>query len=485
MSLGIQGLDPQDCRELVKLLKNSAHQLEQTSGQLSQTVARTGWQGPDSQQFRAQWPGNRTRLHNTARALEDIAHVVLRNIAEQERTSAVDDGGGFLGELLDAGKDLWDDFTEGAGNVLDGVVDGIGDGFEWLGGVIKGNIEQAGGSFLSNLAHLGKMGVDVLSGNPPSVAGLLSQLVLTGGTGLNQLIVASTGGLINPHIFDDGTPYAGEPQAITRGSDNPLQLPTSASAIFGSVEDAYAMGHVPGTENGDIRIVKVEQADGTFAYIVNIPGTEQWVPNGSGQARDLTSNIMLVAGQSTTAQRDIVLAMERAGIPADAPVMLAGHSQGGMLAVQLGSDQEFLSRYNVTNIMTVGSPIDMSNVDPRISVLAAQHGGDLVPKLDLGGLDTNLTMPGASSNVSVVTMDDPPRDTLGNILHYAPSPLGNLVQDVRDVVDNHATDSYRADLANTDKYPEIAQYEQDPSMRVFLSDDPSRVTGVDVPVGRK
>jgi hypothetical protein len=176
--------------------------------------------------------------------------------------------------------------------------------------------------------------------------------------------------------------------------------------------------------------------------------------------------------------------MERAGIPAGAPVMLAGHSQGGMLAVQLGSDQDFLARYNVTNIMTVGSPIDMAAVDPGINVLAVQHEGDVVPKLDLGGLNTHLQMPGTPSNVTVVTMDDPPRDVLGTVLHNAPSPLGNLIQGGRDAMNNHATENYRSDLANTTKYPGIASYEQDPSLGVFLSNDPGRVSAVDIPVGR-
>lgn len=482
MSTGMYGLDPQDCHDLAKLLKNSAHQLERTGAQLNQTVTRTGWQGPDSQRFRSQWPGNRTRLNQTAKDLEDIATVVLREIAEQERASSANDGGGSLWDgLLDAGKGLWDDFTDGVGNAIDTVGDGLG----WLGAHAEGNFTQATGTFLTNLNHLGNMGLDIFSGNPPSVSGLFAQIVLTGGSGANSFLVHSTGGLLNAHLFDDGSPSVGDPRAIPQSSKNPLQMPTSVASIFGSVEDAYAMSDVPGTEDGDIRIVSVKQDDGTYAYIVNIPGTEQWGPTGSGQARDLTSNLMLVAGQSTTAQQDIVLAMERAGIPPGAPVMLAGHSQGGMLAAQLGSDQEFLSQYNVTNIMTVGSPIDTSTIDPRINVLAAQHEGDLVPKLDLGGVDTHLSMPGTPSNTTVVTMDDPPRDTLGNILHYTPSPLGNSVQSIRDVINNHATENYVSDLKNTSKYPELAVYEQDPSMTAFLSDDPERVTGMDIPVGRK
>lgn len=476
------GLDPQDCAELVKLLKSSARQLEQTSLALNQTVARTQWQGQDSHQFRATWPAHRQSLRHTAKALEDTASVVLRNITEQEHASAVEgNGGGLLDNMFAGAKGLWDDVTDSVDGGLGAVKDGLG----WAGHLIQGNLSQAGGTLATNLAHLGSMAGDMLTGNPPSMAGLGAQLFLTAGSASSFLIAAQTGGLVNLHLFDDGSPKVGDPVAVTKGSARRVQLPTSAAAIFGSVEDAYAMGHEPGTSDGDIRIVKVEQPVGTASYIVTIPGTEQWVPNGSGQARDLTSNLMLVAGQSTTAQRDVVLAMEKAGIPPGAPVMLAGHSQGGMLAGQLGSDAGFLAKFNVTNIMTVGSPIDVNAIDPGIKVLAAQHDGDLVPKLDLGGVDTGLHMPSPPPNVSVVSMDDPPRDVLGNVLHYAPSPLGNVVQDVRDIGNNHATEIYKADLANTDKYPGVASYENDPSMVAFLSNDPSKVSAVDINVGRK
>lgn len=488
--MSLWGLDPVQCRELAKALNRSAQQLEQAGAHVSGAIARTRWQGPDSQRFRAQWSANRQQLFHTARDLESAATALLREIAEQERASAVDGGGGNGGggnggnlwdSIVDAGAELWEDFSDG----VDTAVDSLRDGLDWLADGIKA-LPQVGAAqnFLEQLEHLGGMGLDMLAGNPPSLSALVAQVVLAGGTGINSAITSATHGLVDLRLFEDGEPYAGEPVAVTQGSANALQQPTSASDIFASVEDAYAMAGEPGMEDGAIRIVKVEQPDGSFAYIVNIPGTEQWLPNGSGQGRDLTSNLMLVAGQSTSAQQAVVLAMAQAGIPADAPVMLAGHSQGGMLAAQLGSDPEFLAQFNVTNIMSVGSPIDTSSISPHINVLAAQHEGDVVPMLDLGGLTTGLQMPGSAPNVTVVTMGNPPRDALGNALHHAPLPLANAAQAVRDVMANHATEDYREDLADTDRYPEVREYEQDPSMAVFLSSDPERVSGVDVPVGR-
>lgn len=493
MSAGMQGLDPADCRDLVKVLKNSARQLDQAGAFLSQTVARTGWQGPDSQRFRAQWPANRKRLSTTARELEDAATQLVREIAEQERASSVDDGGAFWDSIVEAGHDLWDDVTEGVGNVVDGVNDAVDDtvstvrdGLSWLAHQIDTSaINKAANTGAGHLSHFLGMAGQWLDGNPPSLAGLLASGTLVLGSSFSTGVSALTGGHLNLNLFEDGQPYAGEPQQVTNSSPQQLQRPNSISAIFGGVEDAYSVAGTPGAPDGAVRIVSVKQDDGSTAYIVNIPGTETWGINGSGQGRDLTSNLMVMAGQSSSAQKAIELAMEQADIPAGAPVLLAGHSQGGMLAAALASDPAFMDRYNVTNVVTVGSPVNGVAIDPRVQVLEAAHQGDLVPKLDLGGLDANLTMPGTPSNVTVVTMDDPPRDAVGNVLHYVPSAIGNLVQDVRDIPNNHATNHYTNDLANTSKYPGIGSYEQDPSMDVFLSDDPNMVSAVDIPVGRR
>lgn len=241
---------------------------------------------------------------------------------------------------------------------------------------------------------------------------------------MNFGVGTSTFGMVNPRLFDDGTPYAGDAIPVKRDSEPPVRLPNNISGIFGGVSDAYSVGGSDAAKDGDIRIVAVEQPDGSKAYIVNIPGTENWGAMGGGNSRDLTSNFLLTAGQSTSASQSVALAMERAGIPADAPVMLVGHSQGGMIAASLASDDSFMSKYNVTNVVTAGSPLDNDSIHPQVDVIGAQHSGDVVPKTDLGGLDTWGRMNETPSNVSLVTMANPPRDTLGNILHYGPSSAG-------------------------------------------------------------
>ncbi|MFC8302780.1 hypothetical protein ACFUCV_03745 [Specibacter sp. NPDC057265] len=510
--MSMLGLDPLACRDLVQVLNRSAQQLEQAGTHLNSAIARTSWRGADSQRFRSQWPANRQRLNRAARELEGAATQLLREIAEQERASAVDggnsggqDGGDSLWDsLVNAGADLWEDFGDG----VDGAVDSLRDGLDWLaGGITKLPGIRSTWNFAEQLGQLGAMGFAALIGNPPSLSAVVAQLVLAGGTGVDAWFNAATGGGVDLRLFEDGEPYAGEPIAVGENLErNALTLPTSASAIFQGVIDAYDAAAVPGTEDGEVRIVQVEQPDGSFAYIVNIPGTEDWGAAGGGQSRDLSSNLMVMASQSSAAQQAVALAMARAGIPPGAPVMLTGHSQGGMLAVALASDPAFMDNYNVTNVMTVGSPVDGANIDPRVNVLQVQHAGDVVPQLDLGGVRHDGSAPEQPANVSVVTMANPPRNAeqnagfgqSGGAIGAGAGPwipgmgeengrnagtaAGELASDA---INNHDFVNYRESMANTGANPGITDYENDPSMRVFFSDDPDRVSAVDVATGRR
>lgn len=479
MTVGMQGLDPQDCLDLVKLLKSSAHQLDRTGAQLNQTIVRTGWQGPDSQRFRSQWPGNRARLNQTAKELDSIASVVLREIAEQERASAVDNGGGgsLWDDIVDAGKDLWDDVTDGVGNVWDGITDGVGDvvdtvkdGLGWLGEEILANpVVHANLNFLGNLGHLATMPIRAIFDGPPSTIAVLSSLVLAAGSGIDAVVTTATGGAVNPKWFDDGQVEVGGPEAVTRSSESPLTQPSSVAAIFDGVLSAYAATDENGDTTAGVRIVAVKQPDGTNAYIVNIPGTESNTANGNSNPLDYTSNIRLVSGQSSAASRAVAEAMARAGIPSDAPVLLAGHSQGGMIAQELATDPSFTGQYNVTNVLTAGSPTQPYAIDPNIDYLAIAHPADIVPMFDGGGAMSNGTTYQQPPNVHVVSTDNPP----------FPGSIGDLIPAMHDQA------TYREDLAQTGKYPDIGTFENDPSTQVFITDDPSRVSAVDIDFSRK
>jgi hypothetical protein len=66
------------------------------------------------------------------------------------------------------------------------------------------------------------------------------------------------------------------------------------------------------------------------------------------------------------------------------PVMLVGPSQGGMVAVTAARDAVRSGEFDVTHVVTAGSPIGrtVGQVPGRVRVLALENARDVVPHLD-------------------------------------------------------------------------------------------------------
>jgi pimeloyl-ACP methyl ester carboxylesterase len=86
--------------------------------------------------------------------------------------------------------------------------------------------------------------------------------------------------------------------------------------------------------------------------------------------------------ERTNMERLVLQAMQQAGIPPGAPVMLGGHSQGGIIAASLASDAAVRGQYNIRAVVTEGSPIGRHPIPDDIRVLAIENAQDPVPKLD-------------------------------------------------------------------------------------------------------
>ena len=136
-----------------------------------------------------------------------------------------------------------------------------------------------------------------------------------------------------------------------------------------------AAGDVP---DGVISIQAVTDADGTTSYIVQLPGTDDFMSDHA--IRNMGSNLNLIAGDDTAYGDAIGQAMRAAGVDREAPVMLVGHSQGGMQAAALAADPDF--GYDVTHVVTAGAPVATSGVPDDVTVLSLENTGDLVPLLD-------------------------------------------------------------------------------------------------------
>lgn len=123
-------------------------------------------------------------------------------------------------------------------------------------------------------------------------------------------------------------------------------------------------------KKAQIRIERYE--NGTF--VVYLPGTQ----SGSHNPFDLTTDARLA---SNAEQSELALAVKRAmteaGIGKTSPVVLVGYSLGGLLASELSRDGSF----NVTGVLTLGSPIGQVPIPSDVSVVSLEHSNDPIPGL--------------------------------------------------------------------------------------------------------
>ncbi|QKE83722.1 hypothetical protein [Arthrobacter sp. NEB 688] len=156
--------------------------------------------------------------------------------------------------------------------------------------------------------------------------------------------------------------------------------------------DLVALGE--GLDGGRVRVVEVAAAEGS-AWVVVVPGTQSWSPRAGPEVFDLSADLAAVAGGATLAGAGVRAALDRAqegsvrrralgaGAVAAEPVVLVGHSQGGMHAAALAADPAFTAGHRVTHVLTTGAPVGLLPVPGTVHVLSVEHADDPVPVLDL------------------------------------------------------------------------------------------------------
>lgn len=130
-----------------------------------------------------------------------------------------------------------------------------------------------------------------------------------------------------------------------------------------------------------IAIQRFKRADGKTSWMVTIPGTDGKAhsPFGWEQNLEVMSNTPLARKQADST-RMVIEAMERSGIQSKDPVVLVGHSQGGIVAASIASD--YSKKYNIKHIVTAGSPIANHPIPKRTWVTSIEMEDELVPSLD-------------------------------------------------------------------------------------------------------
>lgn len=169
------------------------------------------------------------------------------------------------------------------------------------------------------------------------------------------------------------------------GGDPPA--PATTGDLLRQVADLYPHPTDPpalgtGGLPGSVGVQALEHGDGARSWVVAIPGTEEWSPVTGTNPFDLTSNFDLVGGTGGDALRTTVEAMTQAGITPGEPVVLAGHSQGGIVAATIASDPALAERFSVAAVVTAGAPTGTIALPDGVPALHLEHVPDYVPALD-------------------------------------------------------------------------------------------------------
>jgi hypothetical protein len=132
-----------------------------------------------------------------------------------------------------------------------------------------------------------------------------------------------------------------------------------------------------------IAIQRVVGTDGVARYVVVLPGIRHLGTTSDPQ--DLLGAVAAMAATSTGYTRCVRQALDAVGAPQGAQVLLVGHSQGGLVAMDLADDPAFNGgRVRVTQVVAAGAPISSKPVvaGSGTRVLSIENVHDIVTHLD-------------------------------------------------------------------------------------------------------
>ncbi|GGI46868.1 hypothetical protein BCL57_001018 [Agromyces flavus] len=217
------------------------------------------------------------------------------------------------------------------------------------------------------------------------VAGLLhSPGLWAGGSGVevpeNASMVVAAAGLVG---LVAGTTALVETPVGVRRADPPATSPTGAPSAIAPAPRGIGdlADRVPPSEADapQVRIERYAGADGP-RWVVYSAGTADFTVEPGAEPYDSTSNVHMVAesaGLPTTrgaGERAIRQAMDQAGIAPGDPIVLVGHSAGGLAAANLAADPSL----DVVAAVNLGGPIGQVDTGD-VPTLSVEHSEDFVP----------------------------------------------------------------------------------------------------------
>ncbi|WP_298459053.1 hypothetical protein [uncultured Cellulomonas sp.] len=185
---------------------------------------------------------------------------------------------------------------------------------------------------------------------------------------------AALGGLVVPSLRRRPL------QVIPRLRASPrTSAPDDAGDVLDRIGALYPQG---GGAAGTVGVDRIDHPDGTRSWVVSIPGTQDGSMGTGPNPLDMATNLRLMAAVPDDSSELVERALEQAGARSDEPILLAGHSQGGMVAMALAGSATFTQRFRVAAVLTAGSPVATMPVPTGTAALHLEHRQDLVPALD-------------------------------------------------------------------------------------------------------
>lgn len=137
-------------------------------------------------------------------------------------------------------------------------------------------------------------------------------------------------------------------------------------------------------EPGTIRVDRMVAPDGTVAWQVYVPPTQGHPIDdfGGPSPTDWASNLQTFNREDSAAIAGVVAAMRIAGVRSGEPVLMAGHSQGGLVAAEMASRPEIQAQFSIESVVTIGSPVARVDLDDSVVALHLEHSDDPVSGVD-------------------------------------------------------------------------------------------------------
>ena len=171
---------------------------------------------------------------------------------------------------------------------------------------------------------------------------------------------------------------------LSAASYHPAWSDTAAGSLGSALRRVADLERAP---QASLAVEQVVSRDGVARYLVEIPGMRHL--GVAADPQDLAGAVTAMAGLATAYSRCVTLALDAVGAPPGAQVMLVGHSQGGIVAMDLAGDPAFNGgRVRVTHVVAAGSPISSKRLAPGTDteVLSVENVNDIVTHLD--GVDS-------------------------------------------------------------------------------------------------